>query len=274
MGNVCRRSGDHRCEHPVSRLEHFVNCSGGNTGKEFGRKRDFDLMNLDKRALVSHFTSVLATTRSMSHSKKWIKWLFNSTCLYSWFGPPTRSRRDLECGIGSGGSQEKVGRVERAASSWEEAIRRARRPERVTRRAATGRTPTNRSTARRVTTSKVVGGRVSARTFCIFTSVNVRARVTSLRKAAFLWLDSMRVRARFEAQSLMGSPGKPAPEPRSARRTGESPVPTRAVDGKRCVAAKRDSPKWRVTISSGLRMAVRLMRAFQRRSISTYIDIS
>ena len=36
---------------------------------------------------------------------------------------------------------------------------------------------------------------------------------------------------------------------------------------------KSDSPKWRVTISSGLRTAVRLMRAFQRSSISMYIDI-
>ena len=36
---------------------------------------------------------------------------------------------------------------------------------------------------------------------------------------------------------------------------------------------KSDSPKWRVTISSGLRMAVRLMRAFQRNNRSMYIDI-
>jgi len=38
-------------------------------------------------------------------------------------------------------------------------------------------------------------------------------------------------------------------------------------------AAKRLSPKWRVTMSSGSRMAVRLMRAFQRSSISMYVDI-
>ena len=43
--------------------------------------------------------------------------------------------------------------------------------------------------------------------------------------------------------------------------------------GNRWRAANRDSPKWRVTISSGSRMAVRLMRAFQRRSISMYVDI-
>jgi hypothetical protein len=78
-----------------------------------------------------------------------------------------------------------------------------------------------------VTKSKVAGERVSARAFCISMSVNVRARVTSRRKAAFLWLDSMRVRAMSGAQSLMGMPGKPAPEPRSARRAGRSLVVSR-----------------------------------------------
>jgi hypothetical protein len=38
-------------------------------------------------------------------------------------------------------------------------------------------------------------------------------------------------------------------------------------------AAKRLSPKWRVTISSGVRMAVRLKREFQRWSRSMYVDI-
>ena len=97
--------------------------------------------------------------------------------------------------MGIGGSQVMLGRVERAASCWEEAIRRARRPVGATRRAAIGRMFSKRSTARRVTTSKVDGGRVSARTFCISMSVNVRARVTSRRKVAFFWLDSIRVRA-------------------------------------------------------------------------------
>ena len=43
--------------------------------------------------------------------------------------------------------------------------------------------------------------------------------------------------------------------------------------GNRWRAANRLSPKWRGTMSSGSRMAVRLMRAFQRRSISMYVDI-
>src|SRR5216684_2406978 len=43
--------------------------------------------------------------------------------------------------------------------------------------------------------------------------------------------------------------------------------------GKRCRAAKKDSPKCRPTISSGERTAVRLMREFQRSNISMYVDI-
>ena len=119
--------------------------------------------------------------------------------------------------MGMGGLQLTCGRVERVASSWEKAIRRAKRPEGARRLAAVGRTFGKRSTARRVTTSKVDGGRVSARAFCILMSVNVRARATSRRKVAFLWLDSMRVRAMLGAQSLMGMPGKPAPEPSRLR---------------------------------------------------------
>src|SRR5437868_14315807 len=44
--------------------------------------------------------------------------------------------------------------------------------------------------------------------------------------------------------------------------------------GKRCRAAKKDSPKCRLTISSGERTAVRFMREGQRSSISMYVDIS
>src|SRR5580700_386905 len=112
--------------------------------------------------------------------------------------------------------------------------------------------------------------------------VNVRLRAISRRKVAFFWLDSMRVRLMCGAQILIGRPGKPAPEPmsitrvlaelRSAGRTGAS-APTLVLAGKSWQAANRDSPKWRVTISSSLRMAVRLIRAFQRRSISMYVDI-
>src|SRR5579863_5963803 len=112
-------------------------------------------------------------------------------------------------------------------------------------------------------------------------SVNVRARATSRRKVAFLWLDSISVRAMWGAQSLIGTPGKPAPDPRSAtfggfRGEGTNEHGERDIApacGNRWRAAKRDSPKWRVTISSGSRIPVRLMREFQRRSISMYVDI-
>lgn len=145
----------------------------------------------------------------------------------------------------------------------------------------------SRSTARMVTTSKVEGGSVSARPLYILTSVNVRARVTSRRNTAFFWWDSIRVRTISGAQSFIGSPGKPAPEPKSAtlvllvRRSvaGTKPFTTEGTGdteetlGKRWRATNRDSPKWRGTISSGSRIAVRLMRAFQRTSISMYVDI-
>src|SRR4029077_1139226 len=86
------------------------------------------------------------------------------------------------------------------------------------------------------------------------------------------------------AQSLMGSPGKPAPEPRSATRGRARSLTTEGTEaslragmeealGNKWRAANRLSPKWRVTISSGWRMEVRLMRAFQRTSISMYVDI-
>src|ERR1035438_6843832 len=89
-------------------------------------------------------------------------------------------------------------------------------------------------------------------------SVNVRERTTSRRKMAFLRFDSIKVRAISGAQIFIGMPGKPAPEPRSATRanprTAEdaeaaekffSVLPWSAGVGKRCLAAKRDSPKWR-----------------------------
>jgi len=182
--------------------------------------------------------------------------------------------------MGIGWRQVSPGNAARAAFSCERPIRRARRPPGFSRLAATGSISTKCSTARRVTMSKLDGGRVSARVFCILTSVNVRERAVSRRKAAFLWLDSMSVRAMFGTQSLMGIPGKPAPEPRSATVTRLATSKalnteyTEEAQGKRWRAAKRDSPKWRVTIFSGSRMAVRLMRAFQRRSISIYVDIS
>ena len=71
------------------------------------------------------------------------------------------------------------------------------------------------------------------------------------------------------AQSFIGIPGNPAPEPRSATEESTSfptedaecteeffiVLPGRAEFGNRWRAAKKDSPKWRVTISSGSRMA-------------------
>src|SRR5580700_9572187 len=78
------------------------------------------------------------------------------------------------------------------------------------------------------------------------------------------------------AQSFIGMPGKPAPEPRSASSkalTAEGAEYAEATRGNKWRAANRDSPKWRVTISSSLRIAVRLMRAFQCWSISMYVDI-
>ena len=53
---------------------------------------------------------------------------------------------------------------------------------------------------------------------------------------------------------------------------GEGARATRA-SGNKWRAKKKDSPKWRVTISSGSRIAVRLMRAFQRSNRSMYVDI-
>src|SRR5208282_1194717 len=132
---------------------------------------------------------------------------------------PIRRTRDWDCGMGMGASQVRVGRVERVEATWVEEIRRARRPWGARRLAATGRTSGRRSTARRVTVSKVCGGRVWARAFCILMFVNVRARATSRRKVDFFWLDSINVRDISGAQSFMGMPGKPAPEPRSATRS-------------------------------------------------------
>jgi len=193
---------------------------------------------------------------------------------------------EWEPGIGMGSDQIRAGRVAWAWVSWASPISRARRPWGAERLAATGRIDWNRSTARRVTSWKLADGSDSARAFCILMSVNVRARATSRRKAAFLWLDSIRVREISGAQSLRGMPGNPAPEPRSATVTssiggaacGGPSASLTAGDveecrGKRWRAAKKDSPKWRVTISSSLRMAVRLTRAFQRSSRSIYVDI-
>src|ERR1700682_1356466 len=92
------------------------------------------------------------------------------------------------------------------------------------------------------------------------------------------------------AHSFRGRAGNPAPEPMSrtwgAKGSDSWDVAGRGLlsafadksvratlFGKRWRARKKDSPKWRVTISSGWRMEVRLMRAFQRSNRSMYVDI-
>src|SRR5581483_4662969 len=113
------------------------------------------------------------------------------------------------------------------------------------------------------------GAKSSARPRNTSTPFNVKARITSRRNAAFLWLASIKITESSGTQILMGSPGNPAPEPTSTscrRGTGE--------DGrKRRCAAKRDSPKCRVTTLSGSRTAVKLNLRFQRSNIAMYIDM-
>ena len=89
-----------------------------------------------------------------------------------------------------------------------ELISRARRPDGASSEAATGRMESKRSTARRVTTLKLAGGRISARAFCISTSVNVRARATSRRNAAFLWFDSISVTDELRRPEFDGEAGE------------------------------------------------------------------
>src|SRR5204863_7621420 len=78
----------------------------------------------------------------------------------------------------------------------------------------------------------------------------------------------------------MGMPGNPAPEPTSITRLlvvgrwwSAGGWLSAIGAGNRRRAANKDSPKWRVTISSGSRTAVGLKRAFQRKSILIYNDI-
>src|SRR5215475_12569439 len=200
------------------------------------------------------------------------------------------STRSEDKGMGMAWDHKNSGSERRASPSCDLPIRRARVPSLVSRRAATGRTLWKRSTARRVTRLAVPGVWSSAREANTSMSVNVSARITSRKKTTFFWFDSIKVTGKEGDQTLMGMPGKPAPDPTSMRWPGE------ALDGKgprlgpanganlahpgspiavrdKCRAAKSDSPKWRVAISSGVRMAVKLMRAFQRSSRSMYVDI-
>ena len=120
-------------------------------------------------------------------------------------------------GTGSGAYQEKVGSGCEPGAVAEAPIEEGQAAAGGDQAGGDGEDVAKRSTARRVTTSKVVAGKGFRRAaVCILTFVNVRARMTSRRKAVFLWLDSIRVREMCGAQSLMGMPGNPAPEPRSA----------------------------------------------------------
>jgi hypothetical protein len=159
----------------------------------------------------------------------------------------------------------------REACDWP--INKARRPGVRSNRAAANKAVSKRSTARRVTIGAEEAGKSWARPVNTSMCVNLRARITSRRKVAFLCLDSMRVTDNFEAQILMGSPGKPAPEPRSSKRAPSESPGARGGERERFCAAKMDSPKCRVTICSGSRTAVRFSFRFQRSSISMYVDI-
>ena len=88
------------------------------------------------------------------------------------------------------------------------------------------------------------------------TWLNPQARAASLRKARFFATGSSRVTESSGKAIFRAKPGKPAPLPMSSR------VPWSCT----CRARKRLSPKWRVTHSSGSRMAVRLIFWFQRSS--------
>ena len=73
------------------------------------------------------------------------------------------------------------------------------------------------------------------------------------RKRAIDWTKRMEISGR---QSAMGIPGKPAPEPKSS---------SVAIPAGSARAQAIDSTKWRRRIPSSSRIAVRFMRAFQRR---------
>ena len=157
--------------------------------------------------------------------------------------------------------------MERARLRWDSPMRMARRPPGARRPDAVRMAWSNFSTARRVT-RLARWGMVSARALRTVNAESWSARPISRRNVDFLpWL-SIRVSWRCGAQYLMGSPGNPAPLPRS--KTSSAVLVGRGCRGKRWRAAKRDSPKWRVTISSGVRRAVRFMCWFQRRSRSRW----
>ena len=115
------------------------------------------------------------------------------------------------------------------------------------------------STARIAITSKRLSGGMASIRFAQTSVGRLRVRMTSRRNVAFFPWDSPRVTFSSGRRSWIGSPGKPAPEPKSSN------VVAGVRSGARWMPAKRLSPKWRRTISSGSRMAVRLVRAFHLR---------
>src|SRR5215467_5457158 len=95
---------------------------------------------------------------------------------------------DSELGTGMGGGQAIEGVRSINDLSWDAPIRKARRPAGARRLVAIGTMSAKCSTARRVTQAAagMRAPRVSARPVITLTSINVRARANSRRKAAFL----------------------------------------------------------------------------------------
>ncbi len=111
-----------------------------------------------------------------------------------------------------------------------------------------------RSTARRVTQSNC-SSRFSALPASTRAS-SWRLRTTSRRKAAFLFCDSAKVTLISGRQIAIGTPGNPAPLPKSR---------TVAIPTGKAWAPAIDSTKWRLIIPPASRIAVRFILAFHRR---------
>lgn len=178
---------------------------------------------------------------------------------------PDRSTREFPPGTATGESQVSARANCFAFGTCAVPIISASLPPGLTRLRAIGNELSNRSTARMVTSSATPEN-ASARAPKTLTFLNCNAETTSFRNAAFFACDSISVTRAPGACIASGIPGNPAPEPRSIAVPAQSAVT-------RCEAAKKDSPKCRVTISSGSRTAVRFILRFHFRRRSTYIDI-
>src|SRR5258708_30977668 len=136
-------------------------------------------------------------------------WLRSTSLSHYFFtfvgsGWPIRRWRDSELEIGMASCHKRWGKVAWAVSSWEEEMKRTRRPAGVSRAAAVGSVWAKRSTARRVTRSKVRGGRASARGVFISMSVNGRARGASRGEGGFLWWGLINLREIFLGVGFLG----------------------------------------------------------------------